>query len=586
MRRSDRKSIVLKALGFLKKYLSWLIVGQVAIIISVGLNMLIPWVTKDLFDTMIRQDDLKSLNYLILGLFVVFLLQALISFVRSYSLSIVGHNVAKDMRVATYSKIQELSMDFFERNRLGDLVSRLTNDINLVQGTLTGGITSLVSQVISLIAGILLLFSLDVRLTLVTMITLPLVIYFSKILGNKMRSVSREVQRQLGLITSFIQETLSGVSTIKAFRLEGYVKEEFSNNNSIILNVSLDGDKYRAKMGSLISFLNDLALLAVMGYGAYRVMSGHMSAGELIAFILYIGNITGPISGLIGVYADAQRALSAGERVFEVLEATPRVEDPPVPALISELKGQVEFSRVSFSYDNGKEILKDVSFKINPGEMVALVGMSGAGKSTIAKLIPRFYDISEGAIFIDGVNIKDIPQATLRDAIGIVPQDPYLFAVSIRDNIACGKIDATDEEIITAAKEANAHEFITQLDKGYLTEAGEKGTKLSGGQKQRIAIARAILKNPKILILDEATSSLDTISERAVQDALTRILSTRSTLVIAHRLSTVKNADRILLLDNGQIVESGTHQELLASGGLYTHLYGTGYFIEEESHSS
>jgi subfamily B ATP-binding cassette protein MsbA len=582
MERSKKRNTVLKALEFLKPYLTWLLVGQVAIIVSVALNMIIPWVTKDLFDTMIHQGELTNIKYLILGLFVVFLLQAMVSFVRSYALSIVGHNVAKDMRVATYSKIQELSMDFFESNRIGDLVSRLTNDINLVQGTLTGGLTSLIRQVVSLIAGIILLFSLDVRLTLVTMITLPLVIYSSKMLGNKMRSVSREVQRQLGEITSFIEETLSGVSTIKAFRLEGYVREEFSDNNDRILKVSLDGDKYRAKMGSLIGFFNDLAIMGVMGYGAYRVMSGAMSPGELIAFILYIGNIAGPISGLISVYADAQRAISAAERVFQLIDSTPAIKDPSIPAPITELRGQVEFSGVSFSYDNGKEVLKDVSFKIVPGEMVAIVGMSGAGKSTIAKLIPRFYDVQEGAILIDGVNIKDISQAKLRDAIGIVPQDPYLFAISIRDNIACGKIHATDEEIIAAAKAANAHDFITQLEEGYSTQIGEKGTGLSGGQKQRIAIARAMLKDPEILILDEATSSLDAISERAVQDVLTNIISSRSTLVIAHRLSTVKNAHRILLLHDGKIVESGTHQELLSAGGLYAHLYGTGYFLEDK----
>lgn len=562
-------------LSYLKPHWKLIGFGLLAMIVSVVLSMIFPWVVKDIFDTIIREAQLTGLINLISALTAVFLLQGIASFFRNYLFSRVGESIILDLRNSIYEKLQYLSLSFFEDNTSGELVSRMTNDLNLIQTTITQGIAGLLRQILVLLAGSVILFYLDFKLALTILITMPLIVVTGERLGQKIKNISRKVQRKLGFVTSFLEQTISGISIIKSFVIENYVIGEFKKHVTVVFDRSVEGIKVKSALSAVIGFLNSLSILIVMGYGGYRVIQGAMSAGELIAFILYVEAITGPVAMLTGVYAEAQRTLAAGERICEILSAEQDIKENDVLLDFDKKKhaGLLEFKNVSFSYDSDKKVLHDINFKIKPGEVVALVGPSGAGKSTIAKLIPRFYDVDCGSILIDDIDIRKAAVKELRKMIGIVPQEAFLFAISIRDNIACGKIEADEEDIKKAACEANAMQFIEQLSEGFETQVGEHGVKLSGGQKQRISIARTMLKAPQILILDEATSSLDSITEQQVQKALSRLMEKRTTLIIAHRLSTVINADRILVIDQGSIVEQGTHQQLLAADGLYTRLY-------------
>ncbi len=568
-----RDTVTAKAFRLLTPYWKWVLVGQAAMLLSVLLTMVFPWVVKDIFDTIIQQEELRELGWLIAGLTAVFALLAVVSYVRTYALSYVGENMIRDLRVQLYSKLQQLSLGFFEQHTAGEIVSRMTNDIGLLQIALTGGLTSLIQQIIALFVGLGLLLYLDWQLTLITLLVVPAVAWLGKTLGKRIKLLSRQVQEQLGHITSFLNQTLAGVPQIKGFRLEDYVIQRFSGEADHVLSLSLWSVRVRAKLNSVIGMLNDFVIVIVMGFGGYRVITGALTAGELIAFILYVQTLTGPIRTLTGVYAEIQRAVGAAERVLEYLEVHPQIQDPADPVPLPVVRGDIAFENVCFAYQGDETVLQDISFRMQPGETVALVGPSGAGKSTIAKLVPRFYDVTGGTIRVDGTDIRDVTISDLRQHIGIVSQDPFLFGVSIRDNIAAGRISASDAEIQAAAQAAHAHDFIEALPEGYDTQVGERGVRLSGGQRQRISIARAILKDPAVLILDEATSSLDTVSEAAVQEALRVLAQKRTTLVIAHRLSTVINADHIVVLEAGRIIQEGTHAELLQEAGLYADLF-------------
>jgi subfamily B ATP-binding cassette protein MsbA len=455
----------------------------------------------------------------------------------------------------------------------------LTNDINLVQSGLSSGLAYILQQVITLIGVTVLLIRLDPVLTLAVFGTLPLIILISKVMGDKVKAITSSMQERLAALTNIIGESVSGIDIIKAFVLETYAKSLFRDENNQILSKSLRSIRITSGARLAIGLLNSAFTLVVIGFGGYRVAQGHLTSPDLIAFILYAEMVVGPIATLSGIYIEVNKALAAFTRIDDILSTRALIQGGQQPSLPertpASIEGQIRFEHVTFSYDGVKNVLHDINLTAEAGQTVALVGPSGVGKSTLLKLIPRFYDPTAGRITLDGVDHRELDLEHLRRQIAVVPQETYLFGMSIRENIACGRPGANEQELVHAAQLANAHEFILEQPDGYDTQIGERGARLSGGQRQRLAIARAFLKDPRILILDEATSALDTHSERKVQDALDRLMQGRTTLIIAHRLSTIEQADKIVVLDQGTVLASGTHQTLLKDCDLYRGLYQT-----------
>ncbi|MBQ4151813.1 MAG: ABC transporter ATP-binding protein, partial [Schwartzia sp.] len=417
------------------------------------------------------------------------------------------------------------------------------------------------------------MFLLDWQLSLLTLITVPLVGEAMKIFGRKMKSSGAVIQERLADITALMQESISAVRVVKSFVREDFEIQRFTRENDLNFRAQMKSVQIQSLLTPTVEFLAALAVTVIVWFGGYEVVNGNITAGALVAFLTYAVNLANPVKRISRVYGTIQKAMAGAERVFGIMDMPEAIADKPEAKAMPAVKGYVEFDDVTFGYKDDIPALEHISFKAEPGQMIAFVGPSGAGKSTIANLIPRFYDVNGGAIRIDGQDVRDVTMSSLREQIGIVPQETMLFSTTVRENIRYGRLDATDEELVQAAKDANAHEFIMQLPEGYDTKIGERGLNLSGGQRQRIAIARAILKNPQLLILDEATSALDTESEKIVQAALDRLMVGRTSFVIAHRLSTIFNADQIYVIEKGHIREHGTHEELLALGGLYSSLY-------------
>jgi subfamily B ATP-binding cassette protein MsbA len=508
----------------------------------------------------------------------VFVLQAVFNFTQSYLLSFVGERVMADLRLQTYEHVQRMSLRFFNDRRVGEITSRITNDVTTIQNTTTINIATFLQGLVTFAGSLAFMLFLSVRLTLLTMIVVPALLLAAIFFGRRIRSISTEVQDRLADATSVLEETISGVRVVQSFAREAYERRRFRNAVEAAFDTSMRRTRVRAVFLPIVSFLGFSAIVMVLWYGSQQVVGGQISPGDLVSFLIYAGTIAASLGTFTGLYSQLQEALGATQRVFGILDTEPDIVDKPDAVPLPPIDGAVQFERVSFSYDSDTgsvgAVLRNINLDVAPGEIVAIVGPSGAGKTTLVNMIPRFYDVTDGTIRVDNYDVRDVQLHTLRTQIGIVPQETLLFGGTIRDNILYGKLDASDEELVAAAKAANAHQFITQLPEGYATLVGERGVKLSGGQRQRVAIARALLKNPRILILDEATSALDTESEALVQEALDRLMQHRTTFVIAHRLSTVQIADRIVVMDRGRVVELGSHQELMALGGLYSRLYG------------
>jgi ATP-binding cassette, subfamily B, bacterial MsbA len=566
---------LLRLLGYAKPYRVRLGIALLSLFIAGGLGLVFPQVVGMLIDAAFVQRDSQKLNRFALLLVGVFAAQAAFSFLRTYLLSYTGERIVADVRTQVYNHLTGLPVSFFANRRVGELTSRLASDVSVVQTVTTGSITELLRSGLLLIGGVTIIFVTNVRLSLLMLAIVPVVIVSAHLYGRYVRKLSTQVQDRLAEASSVLEETLSAIRIVQSFVRENYERGRYRDRIYDSLRLAV---KRAIASGGFIAFIILVVysgIAVVLWFGSRMVISGQMTAGDLIKFVLYTFFVGGAVGGMTELYGQFNQAIGATRRVFELLDTKPEITDPDDPVPLEKIEGLVELVDVHFTYPDERSlpVLKNVSITAKPGEIIALVGPSGAGKSTLVSLLPRFYDITSGAILVDGHDIRTLRLADLRGGIGMVPQETTLFGGPIRENIAYGKLDATAEEIEAAARAAHAHEFISEFPDGYDTVVGERGVKLSGGQRQRIAIARALLKNPAILILDEATSSLDSESERLVQDALETLMEGRTTFVIAHRLSTVRRADRIVVLDAGCIVQEGTHEELLASGGLYKRLH-------------
>lgn len=523
----------------------------------------------------VKNKDNDEANTIALGLIAILFLQSFFSFFRLSLFVNFTENTLANLRLALYTNLVKLPMTFFSQKRVGELNSRISADITQIQDTLTTTIAEFLRQFILIIGGVILLATESLKLTLLMLSVVPLVAIAAVVFGRFIRKYSKKVQDQVAESQVIVEETMQGISIVKAFANEWYEIARYKGKISDVVKLAIKGGQYRGYFASFIIFCLFGAIVAVVWFGVRLSIAGEMSVGQLISFVLYSTFVGASFGGIAELYAQIQKAIGATERVFELLDENPEKINSNSNQNKEKIKGNVTFNNVVFSYPTRQEIqvLKDVNFKAEFGQKIAIVGPSGAGKSTISSLLLRFYDITSGEITVDGKNIYDYNLEDLRGNMSIVPQDVILFGGTIRENIAYGKPDATDEEIIQAAKQANAFNFVDGFPEKFETLVGERGVKLSGGQRQRIAIARALLKNPSILILDEATSSLDSESEKLVQEALEVLMEGRTSIIIAHRLSTIRNADKILVLDNGKISEEGTHQELInLENGIYKNL--------------
>ena len=574
-------NLYFRALKYIKPYLFRGACAAICTAIAAGGTAYLPWIIKDMVDQVLKEKDVAMLNYIVISIIVVFVIRGIAYYGQSYLMNYVGQRVIIDIRKAVFEKLQRLSLSFYDKNKTGTIMSYVTNDVNALQSAMVENVVEMVTESVILIASIVMMIYLDWKLFLVTFSTFPIVLLFIDQFGKRIRKSGSRIQEVTADITSVLQETVSSARVIKSFVREDYEINRFDKENLNNFRANMKYAQLSATLTPTIEFVAAVGVTIILWYGGNSVINGSITAGSLVAFLTYAVNISNPIKRLSRVIGNIQKALAAAQRVFDVLDLPETIKNTPDAKVLPPVKGKVRFDHVSFSYDPGEEVLSDVSFDVKPGEMVAFVGPSGAGKSTVASLLPRFYDVNDGSISIDGTDIRGVTLNSLREQVGIVPQETILFNGSVYDNILYGRLDATKEEVEAAAKAANAHNFIMELPDGYNTMLGDRGVNISGGQRQRISIARAILKNPQILILDEATSALDTESERVVQEALDRLMVGRTSFVIAHRLSTIKNADKIMVLEKGRLVEQGTHDELMQLDGLYAHLYKIQYRSKE-----
>ncbi|MCA1032645.1 ABC transporter ATP-binding protein/permease [Bacillus timonensis] len=568
-------------MAFVKPY-KLQIIGTIIIgIIKFAIPLLIPLLLEYLIDEIINNGQLnpgekESKLFVIMGImfFIFIILRPPIEYYRQYYAQWVGSKILYDIRDTLFSHLQKLSLRYYANTRAGEVISRVINDVEQTKSFVITGLMNLWLDVFTIALALIFMFTRDISLTIVSILLFPLYGFSVKHFYSKLRHLTRVRSQALAEVQGHLHERVQGIPVIRSFALENHEQREFDKQNSNFLSKALDHTSWNAKTFAVVNTITDVAPLLVIGYAAYEVINGSLTLGTMVAFIAYIDRLYNPLRRLVNSSTTLTQSLASMDRVFEFMDEKYDIEDKKDAIQCKDVKGKITFDSVSFSYEEEESrVIKDLSLTVNKGETIALVGMSGGGKSTLVGLIPRFFDVTEGRILLDGIDIRDYQVQTLRDQIGMVLQDTFLFSDSVKSNILIGKPNATDQEVIEAAKAANAHDFIEQLPNGYDTKVGERGVKLSGGQKQRISIARVFLKNPPLLILDEATSSLDLESEHLIQEALEKLAKERTTFIVAHRLSTITHADKIVLLEHGKIIETGTHSQLMDKKGSYHKLF-------------
>jgi subfamily B ATP-binding cassette protein MsbA len=555
-----------------KKYYLRFLFAAVCMLIAGGLQSALPLIAKPAVDEIFVRKDISALKWIPFAIIAIFLFKGLCNYGQNILMNSIGLRIVADLRNKLYEQIQKQSLSFFAGHSTGLLMSRITNDVQSVQTASSEAVTALVKDSFMLVCLVGVIFYTDWKLALIAMVVFPLAIYPITLFGRKMRKVTTSTQITMGTLNSLLQETISGTRIVKAFGMEQYENKRFAAENERLFKHYIKAVSVNSITSPLMDFLGGLGIAAVIFYGGYSVLYGNSTPGTFFSFIAALLMLYEPAKRLTNVNNTINQGIAGADRIFNIIDRVPDIEDKPDAAVLPPISKSIHMENVTFCYET-TPVLKNINLTIKAGEVVAFVGMSGGGKTSLVNLIPRFYDVSEGRVLIDGHDVRDVTLQSLRRQIAIVTQQTILFNDTVKNNIAYGDIERTEEDIINAARAANAHDFIAKLPDGYDSNIGELGTKLSGGEKQRISIARALLKNAPILILDEATSSLDTEAEIEVQEALDNLMKGRTTLVIAHRLSTIRNADRIIALVNGKIVEEGNHEALLAKKGEYYRLY-------------
>ncbi|MEK3799478.1 ABC transporter ATP-binding protein [Peribacillus sp. FSL H8-0477] len=572
---------VKRYLQFVKPY-KWQIAGTILIgLLKFAIPLLIPLLTKYIVDDIIGNDQLSAnvkidKLYWIMGimLFIFVVLRPPIEYYRQYFAQWTGTKILFDIRNQLFTHIQKLSFKYYANTRAGEVISRVITDVEQTKNFVITGLMNLWLDIATIVIAVAIMFTMDVKLTIVSLLLLPFYAFSIKHFFGKLRTYTRVRSQALADLQSHLQERVQGMPVIKSFAIEDHELEVFSKQNKNFLDKAMQHTGWNAKSFAVVNTITDVAPLVVIGFAGYQVIQGDMTLGTMVAFIGFIDRLYNPLRRLVNSSTTMTQTLASMDRVFEFIDEKYDIDDEPNATELKHVEGKITFDHVVFSYDTDEmPVLKDISLEVKQGETIALVGMSGGGKSSLISLLPRFYDVTKGRILLDGQDIRSFKVRSLRDKIGMVMQDNILFSDSVRANILMGNPEATEKEVIAAAKAANAHDFIMNLTDGYETKVGERGVKLSGGQKQRVAIARVFLKNPPILVMDEATSALDLESEHSIQEALEILAKDRTTFIVAHRLSTITHADRIVLIDNGEIAEIGSHNELMNQKGHYYRLY-------------
>ncbi|MGV2940110.1 ABC transporter ATP-binding protein [Mesobacillus sp. LC4] len=575
-------------MGSIRRYLKFVkpyrlqIIGTIFIgILKFAIPLLIPLLIKFVLDDVIGSDTLtkdEKIDKLVwvMGIMIVVfvVLRPPIEYYRQYFAQWTASKILYDIRDRLFTHMQRLSYKYYSNTRAGEVISRMINDVEQTKTFVVTGLMNLWLDVATIMIAAAIMFTMDAQLTFVSLILFPFYAFSVKYFFGNLRKLTRERSQALAGVQSYLHERVAGISVIKSFAIEDYEQTQFDQQNKNFLTKALEHTRWNAKAFAVVNTITDIAPLLVIGFSGYQVLQGNLTIGEMAAFIAYIDRLYNPLRRLVNSSTTLTQAIASMDRVFEFMDEKYDIKDSTDAIELKKVHGDISFRNVSFSYEeDGETVLKNLNIEVQKGETIALVGMSGGGKSSFVSLIPRFFDVTEGQILLDGKDIRSFKVRSLRDKIGMVAQDNILFSESVKSNILLGRPGARDEEVIQAAKAANAHDFIMSLPEGYDTKVGERGVKLSGGQKQRVAIARVFLKNPPILILDEATSALDLESEHLIQEAIEKLAKDRTTFVVAHRLSTITHADRIVLIEHGEIVEDGSHDELMAKQGGYHRLF-------------